>query len=498
MIKSAMLCLSLTLAAPMAAKTFYVDAVVGNDANSGLAASQSWKTLTPVNALTLGPGDAVLFHAGQEWRGALSLTGKGAAGSPIRIGRYGEGAMPRIDGDGTHDDAVLLRNMEQVEVSDLEITNAGDGSAMRRGVHVLLWNFGVAHHVVLRHLFIHDVGGTLEKKESGGIQIDAFGTETPSRFDDLLVEHNVVLHVDRSGINMHCDHFARKIWFPSTKVVIRENYVEDVGGDGIVPLGVDHVLVEGNVVRRVAQRSKDYNAGVWPWSSDDALFQWNDVAGTGGTKDGEGYDSDYNSHNTRFEHNYSHDNRGGFMLICTPGDSSGYDGNTGTRVVANISYGDHTRIFNISGGKDTVIEKNLFVVPKDAMPKDKMMQTVIFTYWKGWASDVTIRQNRFFVEGLAESGIADKGNEDGTFVLGGKWGAPTNVVFDGNVYLKSGPVQPMESTAKVVDAEGLTGVDWSGPQFDAVKDGRDMVAVDRFFAAHDVWIHGLFRRAHVD
>jgi len=497
MIKTAALGLLLTLAAPMAAKTFYVDAVAGNDANSGLAPSQSWRTLAPVNALMLGRGDAVLFHAGQEWRGALSITGRGAAGSPIRIGRYGKGAMPRIDGDGTHEDAVLLRNMEEVEVSDLEITNVGDGSAMRRGVHVLLWNFGVAHHLVLRHLFVHDVGGTLEKKESGGIQIDAFGSETPSRFDDVLVEHNVVLHVDRSGIDMHCDCFSRKKWFPSTKVVIRENYVEDVGGDGIVPLGVDHVVVEGNVVRRAASRSKDYNAGVWPWSSDDALFQWNDVAGTGGTKDGEGYDSDYNSRNTRFEHNYSHDNTGGFMLICTPGEGE-YAGNTGTRVVANISYGDHTRIFNISGGTDTVIERNLFVVPKDAMPKDKTMQTVIFTNWKGWASDVTVRDNRFFVDGTAESGVAVKGNEDGTFVLGGKWGGPTNVVFDGNVYLKSGSVVPMESTAKVVDAEGLGGVDWSGPQFDAVKDGRDMAAVDRFFAVHGVWIHGLFRRAHVD
>ena len=115
----------------------------------------------------------------------------------------------------------------------------------------------------------------------------------------------------------------RNKWVPSTGVVIRENYVADVGGDGIVPLGTSHALVEGNVVRRAVARSTTYNAGVWPWSSDDALFQWNDVAGTGGTKDGEGYDSDYNSHGTRFEHNYSHDNAGGFMLICTPGVASG-------------------------------------------------------------------------------------------------------------------------------------------------------------------------------
>jgi hypothetical protein len=188
------------------------------------------------------------------------------------------------------------------------------------------------------------------------------------------------------------------------------------------------------------------------------------------------------------------------MLICTPGDVDPTEnaGNTGTRVVGNISYGDHNRIFNISGGKDTVIEKNLLVVPKDAMPRDRTMQLVVFTYWKAWASDVTIADNRFFFEGKAESGNADKSNDDGTFVLGAKWGAPTTVRFDRNVYLKSGSVEPMESTAKLVDAEGLDGVDWSGPQFDAARDGRNIDAVDRFFVAHDVWIRGLFRSAHVD
>jgi hypothetical protein len=494
--------LLLALASSASAKTYYVDAAAGKDANSGLSPSQSWRTLAPVNALTLGPGDAVLFRAGQVWSGALVLTGRGAEGNPIRIGRYGEGAMPRIDGigDAAHEDAVLLRNMDEVEVSDLEITNRGDGSGMRRGLRVLLWNFGVAHHLVLRHLFIHDVGGTLAKKDSGGIQLQAFGDKTPSRFDDVLIEHNVVLHVDRTGFGSQTDHFSRKIWFPSTKVVIRDNYVEDAGGDGIVPIGTDHAVVEGNVVRHAVSRSKEYNAGVWPWSSDDAMFRWNDVSGTGGTRDGEGYDSDYNSRNTRFEHNYSHDNTGGFMLICTPGDVDPTEnvGNTGTRVVGNISYGDHNRIFNISGGKDMLIARNLFVIPKDAMPTDKTMQLVVFTYWKAWASDVTVAQNRFFVEGKAQSGNADKSNDDGTFVLGAKWGGPANVQFNANIYLKTSSVEPMEATALLVDTEGLDGVDWNGPQFDAARDGRDTEAVDRFFAAHDVWIRGLFRSAHMD
>ncbi len=52
--------------------------------------------------------------------------GRGVVGRAIRIGRYGEDAMPRIEGDGTQKDVVLFRNMDELEVSDLEVTNRGD------------------------------------------------------------------------------------------------------------------------------------------------------------------------------------------------------------------------------------------------------------------------------------------------------------------------------------------------------------------------------------
>jgi len=483
----------------MAAATYYVDAVSGSDANSGLSAAQSWRTLEAVNRVVLAPGDAVLFHAGQAWNGTLAPKGRGAAGRPIRIGRYGEGAMPRIEGDGKQEDAVLLRNLDELEVSDLEVSNEGDRSGMRRGVRVLLQDFGVAHHIVLRHLFVHDVGGTLAKKDSGGIVFQAFGETTASRFDDLVIERNVVLHVDRSGIMEQSDHYLRARWVPSTGVVIRENYVEDVGGDGIVPLGTSHALIEGNVVRRAASRSQEYNAGMWPWSSDDALFRWNDVAGTGGTKDGEGYDSDYNSHGTQFEFNYSHDNAGGFMLICTPGVAAPYQdvGNVGTRIQRNVSRGDHTRIFNISGGTDILIKKNLIIVPQTVIPKDTPMQVMLFTEWNGFASDVTVAQNRIFVEGKAASGHAVKGHEDGTFDMGPGWGRATDVQFTANIYLKNGHVEPMETTAKIVASEQLDGIDWDGPGFDAARDGGKAEMVNQFFEAHGRWMRELFHQARV-
>ena len=58
-----------------------------------------------------------------------------------------------------------------------------------------------------------------------------------------------------------------------------------------------------------------------------------------GQKDGQAFDSDGFCRNTVFQYNYSHDNDGGFMLIC------GRE-NVGTTIRYNISQNDQTRLFH--------------------------------------------------------------------------------------------------------------------------------------------------------
>jgi parallel beta helix pectate lyase-like protein len=116
------------------------------------------------------------------------------------------------------------------------------------------------------------------------------------------------------GGNWHRDR-----WYPSLRVVIRGNLLEDVGGDGIVPLACDGALVEHNILKGGRMRAEDYAAGIWPWSCDNTVVQHNEVSGMKGTRDGEGYDSDYNCRGTLFQYNFSHNNDGGFMLICNNG-----------------------------------------------------------------------------------------------------------------------------------------------------------------------------------
>ena len=87
--------------------TYYIDPL-GNDTNPGLKTSAPWKTLEKVNSTIFLPGDRILFSAGGEWTGQLHPKGSGKTGNPIRIGKYGKGEKPSINGIRVMDKALTL------------------------------------------------------------------------------------------------------------------------------------------------------------------------------------------------------------------------------------------------------------------------------------------------------------------------------------------------------------------------------------------------------
>ena len=324
-------------AGPLAAETYHVDSELGADANTGLTPGQAWKSLDRVNRQLFEPGDAIRFKAGTHYTGQFNPHGSGQVidgkATPIVVGKYGEGPRPRIDGEGKVLDTILLRNIEYWEIQDLEVTNLG---LVRRpwqtGVRIVADGCGTLHHLYIRNLDVHDVNGDLRKSHEGcGIYFESLGGRA-SHFDDLRIENCHVARTDRNGICQRRYEGAAR----SLRVVIRGNVLEDIGGDGIKPWGSDGTLVEHNVLRGGRMRCLDAAAGIWPWDCDDTLIQFNEVCGMHGIGDGQGFDSDFLCRRSVFQYNYSHDNDGGFMLICTPGDSYCDD----TVIRYNISQND--------------------------------------------------------------------------------------------------------------------------------------------------------------
>ncbi len=415
-----------------AVATYFVDANGGNDADAGTSAASPWKTLQKINATIFHAGDRICFKSGSVWTGQLWPKGSGNREHPIVVDKYGGDVLPLINGAGLAEDAVLLKNQEYWEIRHLAITNTGQGDAIRRGVHVVAENSGELHHIYIEDLNIRNVDGSEKEKVNGGIDYSVIGDSKPSRFIDLRIEGNRISHVDRSGIFGESTHWIRSKWYPSLGVVIRKNVLDDIGGDGIVNVATDGAIVEYNVVAHANQRSDDYNDGIWPWSADNTLVQYNEVYGMKGQHDGEGFDSDWNSRNTVIQYNYSHDNEGGFLLICNEGSQSPKDsaGNVGTIVRYNVSQNDHHRGIKLSGPvKNTLIYNNTIYVGKN-----EKVDIVLHTDWTGWATDTYFYNNIFYVNGTGELGYGVTGNDDGSYVSAPGPGRSTNNVYDSNVY----------------------------------------------------------------
>lgn len=482
---AAMLCGLVAPVSAIAGEVLHVDSRTGDDRADGRTARTAIRTLREVEARRVAPGTTILLHRGSRWREPLRVTRSGAAGQPIVYRAHGTGARPRIDAGGAADSAVLIANVGHVRVSGLELTNHGTGTAKRRGVTIAARDIGSLRDIRVDHLYIHDVNGSNDHKDTGGIVFETVGARRPSRFVGLVIERNLIRRVDRSGIVGSSDQLDRTKWFPSAAVVIRDNYLEDLGGDGITPWATDGALVEHNIVRRAVQRAPGYNAGLWQWSTDNTLIQLNDVADTRGTRDGQGYDSDYNSRGTTFLYNYSHDNDGGFILLCTPVRRDPHEnvGNSGTIVRNNISRDDRTRTFALSGADDVRVERNAVYTPVGAD-----VQLLLVTDWDGWSSRATFVDNLFVSRGRARYGHQiGRDMERGTYTIAPGWGPARDITLAGNRL--DGRHVGVVGTAGSMAPVALSRRDWTPPPLV----GTDAEAVDAFLDRHRQWLLTLMR-----
>lgn len=459
----ASICISIMLATSLcnmygaSSRIYYMDSKKGNDNFSGVSINQAWKSLDRLNKETFKPGDRILFKAGTEYIGQFEPMGSGAENSPIVVDTYGEGTKPILHGRGEKQQTVLLKNIEYWEINNIEVTNLGNtDKAGRNGILVYAWDNGDTKHIHLRNITVRDVNGSNVKKDGGGngIHWNCGGKEIPTRFIDLLIENCHIYRCQRNGITGG-GNSSRDSWHPSLNVVIRGNLIEQVPGDGIVPIACDGALVEYNILRDSPDilQMQDAAAGIWPWGSDNTIIQYNEVSGQKAKWDAQGFDADYNCINTTIRYNFSHDNYGGMIMICNDGESLGKSWNVGTEntiIHSNISINDGLRpyptrpgwfspIIHISGpASNSVISDNIFVViKKDIENLDRSMITI--DNWGGpWPKNTLFKNNTFYIE-------------DGEKAYKFSMGKGENTIFDGNAFYGKFINKPNDTNEKEKD-----------------------------------------------
>lgn len=418
---------------PAAAASYYVSPR-GDDSNPGTSPAEAWKTLARVNRHVFRPGEQLLFQRGARFAGQLAPQGSGTIVNgepvPITIGAFGEGSRPRLDGEGTCRDMILVRNVEFLEIKDLEVTNRGtDRAPGRTGIRLLADDAGPRRHIVLKDLFVHDVNGDLRKDHEGhGILFESRGS---GHFDGLLIEGCHLLRTDRNGICGVAPEGAR-----SRNVVIRGNVLEDIGGDGIKPWGCAGAMVEHNRLRGGRMRCDDYAAGIWPWDCDDTVIQFNEVSGMRGDRDGQAFDSDGLCRRTLFQYNYSHDNEGGFMLVCATPEYHC----EGTVIRYNISQNDgigSARVFHLGGPiRNTRIYNNTICIGPD-----RNLPLILCTEDEGWPENTRFTNNLFHIAGRARCEFGKSANNvfEGNIVHGVLEGRPEGIRAADGPSLLAGP-----------------------------------------------------------
>ncbi len=376
----AALLLGVTAAGPAHAdpggRTFYVDADGGSDTDSGRSPQSAWATTQRVNAATFRPGDRVLFQAGDRWPGHVVIKDSGRRGSPIVVGAYGRGDLPRIDASFAADAelaaTVLVHNAEFVEVRDLELTNDADDQGLRNGLLVAVDEpeQPVYSGYVIDNLHVHDVAGRIQPvdddgKRSGGIAFALDGTEHPdgsweiARFDSIKITDNVIERVDQTGLWLDSnlrnkeltpgsgDVYRGYTWSQVawTGVDIGWNRIEDTGKNGVIVRMADGGSFHHNEVAYTSDRVASGNS-VFTVSVRGFVVEWNEVHHnlSHDAMDGAALDPDLDSPETVWRYNYSHDNNYGLITLCTrPTDA-------GIEVYRNLEIGGRGRLLNLNYG----------------------------------------------------------------------------------------------------------------------------------------------------
>lgn len=431
-------------------KIYYIDSLSGSDNNSGLSPEEAWKSIKNIKDIRLEPGDQILFKRGEKFIGELEISASGTSDNRILIGTYGNAKeKPCIIGYDTSMYAIKVYNSDYLTIRDLEIVNKGHEPLPKRtGLKIECNDYGVSKGISVDNLTIRDVNGSLIKEHGGGsgILIVNSGDSIKSRFDSLVIENCHILRCQRNAI-IWSRYYNRDEWFPNKHIIVRNNLIEGVPGDGIVPIGCDSTLIEYNVMRDCPDilPMTEAAAGFWPWSCDNTIIQYNSVSDHKAPWDAQGFDSDYNCNNTIIRYNYSHDNYGGMVLICNSGNAGKYNiGNNNSIIQYNISIGDGIRpkptrsgmfspSIHIAGPvKNTLIERN--IIHSNHRGNSNIDRSLIISdSWDGFSDNTIFRKNIFY--------STDMGDFDFT--------ESTNNIFNSNWFIGLYKSYPNDKDAKI-------------------------------------------------
>jgi hypothetical protein len=291
------------------AGTDYFVSPRGSDENAGTSREAAWATVERVNALTLRPGDRVLFEGGERFDGTLVL-GEGVQGTDdarIVISSFGDGRATIHGGAG---DGIRIDRAQYLDIRNINVQGDGrkDGNENGRGIFP----------TGARHLRIEHVEATGFQR--AGIEFQGC--------HDLHISHVYAHDNGYAGISSGPERipWSTEVYIGHSRAINNPGHpgiANNHSGNGIVLYRVDGGLVEFNEAANNGwdmPRKGNGPVGIWVAYCKHVTIQFNishnnKTSETGG--DGGGFDLDGGSENCILQYNYSYNNYGAGILVMT-------------------------------------------------------------------------------------------------------------------------------------------------------------------------------------
>ena len=297
--------------------------------------------------------------------------------------------------------AVILRNQQYVHIANLEVSNDDDfatdittGSYVRDGVSVSInadkleaGADSIMRGISVTNVFAHDIDGpsSWQKIHYAGVNFQVFGSQQYTayptgghHFEDISIQdntfENVELHAVQFAFNWFGDQQGQtdasgkyhegweQLWVRdrdlySRDVTISHNYAESTGQGPFQFANTQRLTAEYNEANGWLERYNQVSAGLYLWAGADSVMRFNEIyGGPANEYDATPWDLEFTNFNVVYEHNYSHDNQGGWMS---------YMGNSSNSIARyNLSVNDNGVIFKnmlSSNYSPTYILNNVFV-----------------------------------------------------------------------------------------------------------------------------------------
>jgi len=257
--------------------TYYVDATLGDNSNSGTSEGQAWKTISKVNGVSFSPGDIIRFKRGETWSGTtLTITSNGTSGSYITFTDYGTSELaPKITRPGTTSDCDAIRVYgDYIIIENLWLRDAGYyGVDIWSGANYCIVRYceldycgtGIriwGQHAFITKCYFHDLHMIVNDPTPDN-DYGAVGIECIASYNEM--SYNIMKRCRAPSIDNAVNGGGFELLLTQTNISIHHNWVEDC--DGFIETGmgdVTNVDIYNNVsLNNGGKFSLNSITGIW-------------------------------------------------------------------------------------------------------------------------------------------------------------------------------------------------------------------------------------------